>query len=179
MSKIHLIRHGQSEFNAAYTGNGDVMIFDAPLTERGHTQAKATRHRVADLGIETVICSPLTRAIQTARHIFPSTAMHVHPETREHLAHSCDVGVPPAQLQATFPDMEFDHLPEVWWHQGPLNALGIPVEPWDVFDARIARLKAELHAWKGRPLAVVCHGHVIRGLTGITPDNCDIVELEA
>lgn len=66
---IYLIRHGQSEFNAVYTGSGDAMIIDAPLTELGQQQAKDARSKVAKLGISHVICSPLTRAIQTAASI--------------------------------------------------------------------------------------------------------------
>ena len=85
---IHLIRHGQSAFNAVFSGGADPMIFDAPLTQLGASQAQEARHRVAELGIREVVCSPLTR-----------------------------------------------------------------------------------------PLAVVCHGHVIEALTGTHPDNCGIVEL--
>ncbi|WP_299191121.1 histidine phosphatase family protein [uncultured Litoreibacter sp.] len=176
---IHLIRHGQSEFNAAFTGAGDPMIFDAPLTELGQSQARATRARAAALGIEDILCSPLTRAIQTARLIFPQRQISVEPETREHLGHSCDIGISPSRLSRSFPDMTFDHLPQIWWHQGPENEYGVPVEPQDIFAARMARLARALHARQTRPLAVVCHGHVIRELTGIDPNNCDIVELTA
>ncbi len=175
---IYLIRHGQSEFNAAFTGVGDPMIFDAPLTELGTAQARAARTEVAELGIEAVICSPLTRAIQTARLIFPDRSIRVEAETREHLGHSCDVGVSPTALKASFPDMDFSHLPDIWWHQGPLNENGIPVEPQEVFAARMAQLATTLHALTTRPCAVVCHGHVIREMTGIDPANCDIVELK-
>ncbi|RLJ41825.1 broad specificity phosphatase PhoE [Litoreibacter meonggei] len=174
---IHLIRHGQSAFNAVFTGAGDPMIFDAGLTPLGHEQATAARIHVAELGIREVICSPLTRALQTARLIFPTDHIHVVAETREHLGHSCDVGRAPAALQAVFPDISFSHLPDIWWHQGELNAVGVPVEPADVFEARMVLLASALRARDARPLAVVCHGHVIDALTGTHPDNCGIVEL--
>ena len=173
---IHLIRHGQSAFNAVYTGASDPMIFDAALTPLGRNQASAARARVAELGIREVICSPLTRALQTARLIFPTEHIHVHSETREHLGNSCDIGRSPAELQTSFPDIAFTHLPDIWWHTGPLNAVGVPVEPEVVFLQRMTALGRELSARETRPLAVVCHGHVIRALTGIDPDNCDIVE---
>jgi broad specificity phosphatase PhoE len=36
---VFLIRHGQSEFNAAYNGGDtDPMIFDAPLTDKGRRE---------------------------------------------------------------------------------------------------------------------------------------------
>lgn len=174
---IHLIRHGQSEFNAVFTGTGDPMIPDAPLTPLGHAQAQAARVKAADLGIREVMVSPLTRAIQTAEHIFPGAELRVEPEAREHLGHSCDIGKLSSELKVHFPHLNLSHLQEIWWHQGPLNEHGVPVEPQDVFSNRIAGLATRLHAHTTRPLAVVCHGHVIRELTGIHPDNCDIVEL--
>lgn len=176
---IHLIRHGQSAFNAVFTGDGDPMIFDAALTPLGQRQAQEVRQRVAELGIREVVCSPLTRALQTARLIFPTDHIHVVAETREHLGHSCDIGQSPAALQTAFPDIPFAHLPDIWWHQGPLNDVGVPVEPAEVFEARMTLLASTLRARDARPLAVVCHGHVIRALTGIDPDNCDIVPFAA
>jgi len=87
---IYLIRHGQSEFNAAYKDDGiDPMIFDAPLTEKGIQQAKNTRAAVLDLGIKLVVASPLTRAIQTALHIFEGIApIKVLAGHHEYLIHS-------------------------------------------------------------------------------------------
>ena len=38
---VYLIRHGQSEFNAAHSkGEPDLMIFDVPLTKKGRIQAE-------------------------------------------------------------------------------------------------------------------------------------------
>jgi len=68
---VYLIRHGQSEFNAAHNaGDKDPMIFDAPLTDKGRRQAEEAKALVANLGIRQVITSPLTRAIQTALCIY-------------------------------------------------------------------------------------------------------------
>lgn len=174
---IHLIRHGQSEFNALFDGTGDPMIYDAPLTPLGQEQAELARAHVAELEIEHIICSPLTRAIQTAQLLFPGRTPDVVAETREHLGHSCDIGRPPSELASSFPHLAFDHLAELWWHQGPVNENGVPVEPWETFKARMAALRAQLQAYSARPLAVVCHGHVIRELTGIDPHNCQVVPL--
>ena len=47
---IYLIRHAQSAFNAVYGPNKpDPMIFDAPITELGETQAKQARREVEKL----------------------------------------------------------------------------------------------------------------------------------
>ncbi len=134
---IYLIRHGQSEFNLAHKrGEPDPMIWDAPLTELGCKQALEAKEQILDLGIEQVLTSPLTRAIQTAKIMFNGIApIKVIPDHRELIIHSCDVGVPASVLREKFPELSFDGLDEVWWHQGVENENGVPVEPIDVFKA--------------------------------------------
>lgn len=173
---VYFIRHGQSEFNAAYTvGDRDPMIFDAPLTDEGRRQAQAARALVADLGIRQVITSPLTRAIQTALCIFDGVApITVVARHRELLIHSCDVGRPPGDLQLDFPTLSFAHLTDRWWHQGPENSDGIAVEPENIFLQRIAAFERSLIQIKDRPLAVVGHGNAFHALIGRMLDNCEI-----
>ena len=173
---IFLIRHGQSEFNAAHSdGEPDPLIFDAPLTELGRAQATEARVEAMDLGNSQVITSPLTRAIQTALLIFgdevPIRVMAGH---RELLSHSCDVGRSPELLQADFPQLDFDHLDEIWWHQGPVNENGVPVEPRDVFAGRISRFAADIAENTELPLAIVGHGDTFRELAGVSLGNCEI-----
>lgn len=173
---IYLIRHGQSEFNAAHADGGpDPMIFDAPLTELGRQQALAAREQAITLGIQHVICTPLTRAIQTAKIIFDGIApIIVSAAPAEHLAHSCDMGRSPEQLATDFPDLRFDHLPPVWWHDGPKNSNGVPEEPEDLFHARIGRFRDSLPSLHPRPLAVVGHCNTFRSLAGVDMRNCEI-----
>lgn len=173
---IYLIRHGQSEFNAAHTDGGpDPMIFDAPLTALGRAQATAARQEALALGIQHVICTPLTRAIQTAKIIFDGIApITISTGPVEHLAHSCDMGSSPAALRTAFPELDFDHLPDAWWHQGPLNPNGVPEEPEDIFHARIAQFRDSLHKIHPRPLAIVGHCNTFRSLAGFDMKNCEI-----
>ncbi len=173
---IYLIRHGQSEFNAAHTDGGpDPLIFDARLTELGRKQAQEARVQAATLGIRHVICTPLTRAIETAKIIFDGIApITVSLGPVEHLSHSCDMGRAPAALRAEFPELDFDHLPEAWWHQGPLNPNGVPEEPEDLFHARISRFRDTLPSLHPRPLAIVGHCNTFRSLAGVDMKNCEI-----
>jgi broad specificity phosphatase PhoE len=173
---IYLIRHGQSEFNAAHTPGGpDPMTFDAPLTQKGRQQAQDARAAISDLGIKLVIASPLTRAIQTAMCIFEDIApIKIMAEHREFLNHSCDVGRSPGELQKDFPSLSFDHLDEIWWHRGPLNADGVPVEPHSVFQHRIGNFARDLHRIRERPVAIVGHGDAFMELAGFAMANCEI-----
>jgi hypothetical protein len=63
---IYLIRHAQSAFNAVHDPNKpDPMIFDAPITAIGESQAINARDEVKQLNITNVIVSPFTRTLQT------------------------------------------------------------------------------------------------------------------
>ena len=123
---VYFIRHGQSEFNAAYTaGDKDPMIFDAPLTEQGLRQAQAAKALVADLGIKQVITSPLTRAIQTALCIFDGIApITVAARHRELLIHSCDVGRAPE----TCNEISQHYLSHTWRSAGGIRGLKTAME---------------------------------------------------
>ena len=173
---IYLIRHGQSEFNAAFNeSRTDPMIFDAPLTDMGRRQAETARELVTDLGIKQVITSPLTRAIQTALCIFDGIApITVVDQHRELLLHSCDVGRPPSDLQRDFPMLSFDHLPHRWWHHDPQNENKMTLEPHDVFQQRIAEFETSLSQIEARPLAIVGHGNTFNAMIGRMLDNCEI-----
>jgi len=96
------------------------MIWDAPLSALGCEQAHEARAKIVDLGIKQVLTSPLTRSIQTAKIMFDGIApIKVIPDHRELLLHSCDVGVSASELRRNFPDLSFDGLADIWWHQGP------------------------------------------------------------
>ncbi|MCP3687744.1 MAG: histidine phosphatase family protein [Gammaproteobacteria bacterium] len=173
---VYLIRHGQSEFNAAFNATGkDPMIFDAPLTEQGRRQAEQARELVEDLGIKQVITSPLTRAIQTALFIFGDTLpITVASGHRELLLHSCDVGRPPEDLRRDFPMLAFDHLSDRWWHHDPQTDERIDVEPENVFRQRISEFETGLTEIEQRPLAIVGHGNAFQAMIGRMLDNCEI-----
>ena len=173
---VYLIRHGQSEFNAAFNESRiDPMIFDAPLTDKGRRQAEAAREQVLELGVKQVITSPLTRAIQTALCIFDDIApIKVVDNHRELLLHSCDVGRSPSDLKRDFPMLSFDHLADRWWHHDPQNSNGISVEPEHIFHQRIAKFETSLNLIEERPLAIVGHGNAFHAMIGRMLENCEI-----
>lgn len=86
MSKIILIRHGESTFNRArrFQGQSDA----AELTELGHRQAQAAGRWLADTEVARVVASPLTRAAQTADLVadglgYPRAAIEPDPRLME------------------------------------------------------------------------------------------------
>ncbi len=68
--KLYIVRHGQSEWNEKHLVCGST---DAPLTEKGRTQAAETAAMVGEIHknhpIDLIIASPLQRALDTGRAI--------------------------------------------------------------------------------------------------------------
>jgi glucosyl-3-phosphoglycerate phosphatase len=181
MSKlVHLIRHAQSTFNLHYAATGiDPMHRDARLTDLGLSQVAEARETARALAVEAVYVTPLTRALQTAHGLFGSSVtIHIEPLHREHLFASCDVGRPPSELAAEFPQFSFDHLPDVWWHDGPEDERGIPVEPEEVFLARVESFRSWVRSLPQRRVAIVGHGTFLHAVTGKRFNNCEIYEWE-
>jgi broad specificity phosphatase PhoE len=174
---IYLIRHGQSEFNAAFTlePRKDPMMFDAHLTELGVQQAKSARKQLLNLKIKHVISSPMIRTIQTAMHIFGNDhPITINPHIREKLAHSCDVGSNPQILKNLFTHLSFEHLSPHWWHGEPDVDERIQVEPEELFLSRSHEFKDWLDQWDDESLAVIGHGTFFVQLAGHHMKNCEI-----
>jgi broad specificity phosphatase PhoE len=63
-AKFYLIRHGESEGNAQGRVQGRI---DSPLTRRGREQAADLGEWLRDKAVKTMVASPLSRALETAR----------------------------------------------------------------------------------------------------------------
>lgn len=178
---IHLIRHGQSVFNAAFDSvkRIDPMIFDAPLSKIGIGQASALRSEVHGLGVELIVTSPLTRAIQTTLHAFGPDHAPIRVEClhRERLEHSGDVGRSPKLLRSDFPHLAFDHLDDPWWHCDRANPQGIVVETEETLLGRVSTFRDWLKARPEKTIAVVGHGTFLNRLTGHHFKNCERLTL--
>jgi probable phosphoglycerate mutase len=68
-----LVRHGQSEWNAAGLMQGQTE--HVPLTDLGHAQAAAAADRLAAVRPGALISSDLRRAVQTAEHCARATGL--------------------------------------------------------------------------------------------------------
>lgn len=68
MKKLYFVRHGESLWNVEDKICGQS---DSPLSEKGHSQAIETANNILSSGIkiDMIISSPLSRALDTAKHI--------------------------------------------------------------------------------------------------------------
>lgn len=74
MSKLILIRHGQSLWNLENRFTGWV---DVPLTEEGYAEARRAASRIRGLPIDVAYTSALTRAQETLRTILEELGLKV------------------------------------------------------------------------------------------------------
>ena len=198
-SEVFLIRHGQSAFNAAvdeikqaipHTPEAELRerfdalrrnhaLRDARLSPAGERQVADASVQAQALGVDVVIMSPLTRAIQTAMGLFGTTAArtevsHLH---AERLFSICDVGRSPTALSVDFPHIDFTHLHDVWWHCAdstqPSDAF-LDMEPEETFQQRVNEFRNSLRARPEARIAVVGHGLFFEAVCGRHLENCEI-----
>jgi broad specificity phosphatase PhoE len=176
---IHLIRHGQSTFNALFDLNPvDPLHFDACLSQLGIDQVAAARQAASEIPADLVVVSPLTRALQTTVGLFGEAAVPIIVTDlhRERLEHSCDRGRSPSVLAAEFPTLTFDHLSDPWWYDGQEDDRGVAVEPDHLFARRVTDFSQWLRARPEDVVVVVGHGEIFRRLSSRYLRNCEIME---
>jgi probable phosphoglycerate mutase len=80
VTTLHLVRHGESGWNARGLVQG--QTYDVPLTARGREQALLVARQVAILGPTYVVTSDLLRAVQTTAAIERATGLVADEDTR-------------------------------------------------------------------------------------------------
>ena len=150
MSRLFLIRHGETEGNALRI----VQHPHVPLSPRGLVQAERLARRLAAEGIARIVASDYARAVATAEHLQRATGapLVIEPLLRERNFGDLR-GRPYAELG--FDMFEPDYAPP--------NG-----ETWPMFHERVDRAWAKVQelaaATSDGSLAVVTHGLVCRSL---------------
>lgn len=78
--KIYLIRHGQTTGDVEKRYGG---AYDDELSDKGKIQAHELANKLGSSGIQTLLCSPMTRAQQTAKKLV--SELHCEIKTIENL----------------------------------------------------------------------------------------------
>ena len=174
MKKIYLIRHAESEANAAVDLDNQTYYYDARITKRGEGQALKAKNVLENIHFDTYICSPLTRTLQTFSIIFPNNKPIIEPLIREHLFHSCDVGRQPSSLKKDFISFDFSNLNDFWWNNNkPINEKKIVKENFNDIKNRLDKFKLWLNQSNSNTIALVSHGTFLSQITGYMLENCE------
>ena len=151
--QVYLIRHGESEANAAGVHSGWLPV---NLTALGRRQARETAALIAEVTFDRIIVSDLVRARQTAEIIFPGREKQLCADIREldtsHLA-GRKVSALREELGEAYLNARRD------FDYGPLGC-----ESREAFLSRTERFFHSLEALDCERLAVVAHAGVIRAL---------------
>lgn len=169
-----LMRHGESEFNVVYKKTRvDPGIRDPRLTETGRSQVAQAAGRLRGHGVRRILTSPYARALETATIVAERLAVPVSVDAGigERAAFQCDIGTPASALRRDWPQLALDHIEETWWPT--------LVETEAALELRCRGFRSTMAAladWSGT--LVVTHWGFIRGLTGHTVDNAQLVTFD-
>lgn len=99
----YLVRHGQTEANLERRAQG---ILDTPLTETGRLHAERVARFFAGIRVDATYCSPLGRALATARPLVAvtRTALVVDDRLRE-IDCGLTAGCTPEEVERHFPGL--------------------------------------------------------------------------
>lgn len=155
MTRICLVRHGETDWNAERRLQGHI---DVPLNPTGLAQARATAASLAQERFTALYTSDLARARQTAIEAARALALEVRPEPllRER-RYGAFEGLTYDEARSRFPD-DYRRFEE----RDPAFAFPRGGESLEAFAERIRKALAALAGrHPGEQLLVVTHGGVL------------------
>lgn len=194
---LSLLPWGSADFKDPNLWDTRLSKSGLALAESVHQKLKQRRLRVDFSKVELVCSSPLTRALDTAEimlrdGVLPDNVPRLaQPLLRERLYLASDVGQPKSALTANYAAWNFALLDDApWWYTQPPEApvvpdwrpkgtYACPGEPQAVFHDRISELKQWLLARPEQEIVIVAHWGLLKGLFGISAENCGIHELSS
>lgn len=184
---IFALRHARSLHNEwfitrLYTpklwSTHDSGIIDAPLSTIGEIQAKELSPELKSHNFDLIICSPLTRALQTLHLSLPSHTQKtiITPLIKERTDRLSDTGKPLSTLKSLHPNYEFLHFDDKIWP----SQENFKHESKEEFLLRIIRFKLFLSQIQANKILLVTHGNFIKTLSGshLMVANCTLVKLD-
>ncbi|GAA0766828.1 putative phosphoglycerate mutase [Erythromicrobium ramosum] len=158
MTEIYLIRHGETEWNAAGRFQGRL---DSPLTDKGFAQAMACGRAIAHIGVrpDRFLSSPLGRTRETAYAIAAGAelpSVEFDARLAEVSLGSWD-GLTMVDIDHQWPGLLDGSTPFDWFFRSPDG---------EIFEAARARTKSLLDEIEGIAV-IVSHGLIGRIIRGI------------
>lgn len=152
--KIYLIRHGQTTGDLENRYGGD---YDDNLTDEGEIQANKLADKIANSGIQVILCSPLIRAQQTAKII--NTKLHCEIKTIKDLKERNQNGILTGMIREEA-KLKYPELAEqVKDYRNQIQG----AESYEDFVARIKKSFMEIsNTTNYSTIGIVTHGGPIR-----------------
>lgn len=158
MTRLILVRHGQSEANLKNIGAGQR---DYPLTELGHKQAeRVADYLLAHHSIDCIYASDLSRAISTAKPTAERLGLPIHTDRRLREIDTGDwAGLPFDVRRSQYPE-ECRRLREDYSHMRFPGGESII----EVYRRVVACVLQILEENEGKTVLIVAHAGALRAL---------------
>ncbi|MBU3106302.1 histidine phosphatase family protein [Clostridium gasigenes] len=171
MTQFYFIRHGEQDWDIVEKHNLKGQAIDLiPLTQNGINQANRAAKDIRICGSDIIICSPYTRALQTASIISKNTGIDL----------SVEFDLREWQSDLTFDYDSKGQLIELW-HDYLLHNGVYPqgeVKPWETKENLKKRINSVLIKYSNySKVIVVAHAEIFASL--ISTDeilHCSILE---
>jgi probable phosphoglycerate mutase len=150
-----LVRHGATEWNADKRAQGQA---DVALSKKGREQARETARRLAELPVDAVYSSDLSRAVETAEAIAAVHGLDVamDPAFRE-IDQGEWTGLPVAEIQQRWP--------ELWGSARHYSARPGGESPQQVRRRALEGLRRVVERHPHGTVVIASHGGTIRWLS--------------
>ncbi|MCH4889163.1 histidine phosphatase family protein [Acidaminobacter sp. JC074] len=178
--KVYLLRHGETDSNIRHEFAG---ITDSKLSDLGKKQAVDAHLRFEHLEFDTVLSSPLSRALDTAR-VFTDSKVVVHEGLKE-MNFGMFEGLTYEEIKEKYPEQI-----EIW-HKDTKNYVFPEGQSLRMFYDHVVETYQEiLDTYKVENLLIVAHSGVIRCILAheiaenfehywrYSVDNCKLAVIE-
>lgn len=148
--RLYLLRHGSTGADGRFIGSTDL-----PLSEMGRTQVREVRPVIESAAIDAILCSPMTRCMQTLDLLKVPLESEIVDELKEidfGLWENLDF----ASVNSQYPDYVSE------WMKNPETFSFPDGESLPVFFSRLEKVKKVIEEHPGDNVLAVCHGGVIR-----------------
>jgi broad specificity phosphatase PhoE len=186
MATFILVRHGEATHNVAAETEGNAAYAneahrDARLTDKGALQAQDAGKKIAETWPNAVAVwsSPLTRCIQTAKHIMKSVkvpagslVLHDYLLERQRKDNICNYRAETNDIREEWPEFKTHYLPSFasYW---------VEEEPAHVVKQRMTMLLEHLkRKYTSGTVIVVSHYEALFEIVGRGLANAEFVVLE-
>ena len=151
--KLYLIRHGQTDWNVAGKIQGST---DIPLNDTGRRQASCLAEGMRRRPVETVFCSHLTRAYETAKAIGDSQQVPVQMvRGLEEVGYGVWEGMTMEEIRDRYPK-ELEQ-----WYTSPVDVAPPEGESQTEVYERCGRAVEEILGRSHGDVAIVSHGATV------------------
>lgn len=156
-TRLIIVRHAEAEGNYNRLFHG---WYDSKLTEKGHKQAKRVAERLADIPIDVLYSSSLTRTLQTAQYIADKKQLPIIRTDKMKEINGGDwENKTWEEIPKIYPKENYTWENEPHTHQMPNGECMT-----EFYERILEEVKSIINKNSGKNICIVTHGTAIRAI---------------